>query len=164
MNPRHLLEQAERLATEGTGRPRQADLRRAASTAYYALFHLLTQAGGRLVTRLPAAQPVIARQFGHKEMKDASRPFAAGRLPEAMQDAIDALPSEITQVAATLIQLQELRHRADYDLSADATYTKAEVVQLLADVRAAFDAWERLRTGPAVEVYLLAMLFHPLGR
>ena len=36
-----LLEQARHLAKRGKKRPRQASLRRAVSTAYYALFHLL---------------------------------------------------------------------------------------------------------------------------
>jgi uncharacterized protein (UPF0332 family) len=37
----HLLEQAQHLANREKKRPRQASLRRAVSTAYYALFHLL---------------------------------------------------------------------------------------------------------------------------
>ena len=36
-----LLEQAKHLANREKKRPRQASLRRAVSTAYYALFHLL---------------------------------------------------------------------------------------------------------------------------
>jgi len=39
--PDHLLEQAHHLAKRERNRPRQASLRRAVSTAYYALFHLL---------------------------------------------------------------------------------------------------------------------------
>jgi hypothetical protein len=36
-----LLEQAHHLVTREEGEPKQASLRRAVSTAYYALFHLL---------------------------------------------------------------------------------------------------------------------------
>ena len=39
-----LLEQAQHLAMRDPKRPRQASLRRAVSTAYYALFHLLIAA------------------------------------------------------------------------------------------------------------------------
>src|SRR5689334_5589494 len=39
--PNDLLEQARHLANREPKRPRQASLRRAVSTAYYALFHLL---------------------------------------------------------------------------------------------------------------------------
>lgn len=45
VEPRHLIAIAKFLATKGVsssiGRPRQADLRRALSTAYYAMFHAL---------------------------------------------------------------------------------------------------------------------------
>ena len=44
-----LLEQAEHLARREKQRPKQASLRRAISTAYYALFHLLVDAGTRSV-------------------------------------------------------------------------------------------------------------------
>lgn len=44
MNPRNLLVVAERLTRAQTkGKVSQESLRRAISTAYYALFHLLTQ-------------------------------------------------------------------------------------------------------------------------
>ena len=39
--PEDLLEQANHLARREPKRPKQASLRRAVSTAYYALFHLL---------------------------------------------------------------------------------------------------------------------------
>jgi uncharacterized protein (UPF0332 family) len=39
--PADLLEQAKHLANREKKRPRQASLRRAVSTVYYALFHLL---------------------------------------------------------------------------------------------------------------------------
>ena len=50
-NPDHLLDQADRLITsQGRGAPRQADLRRAISTAYYSVFHaIVTNATDDLV-------------------------------------------------------------------------------------------------------------------
>lgn len=44
-----LLKQATILATREPRRPFQASLRRAASAAYYALFHLLVEEGTRLM-------------------------------------------------------------------------------------------------------------------
>ena len=41
MNPAHLLDLAKQIAQLDGGKPRQASLRRAVSTAYYALFHAL---------------------------------------------------------------------------------------------------------------------------
>ena len=45
MIPHDLIQTARRLTESGAVQPTQADLRRAVSTAYYALFHCL--AGGR---------------------------------------------------------------------------------------------------------------------
>jgi hypothetical protein len=39
LNPNHLFEQANKLITIQTGPPRQVDIRRAISAAYYATFH-----------------------------------------------------------------------------------------------------------------------------
>jgi len=45
MRPNDLIAVARALVPQGPGRPRQAFLRRAISTAYYALFHALARAG-----------------------------------------------------------------------------------------------------------------------
>ena len=53
-----LLEQALHLATRESKRPRQASLRRAISSAYYGLFHLLI---GEATRVLAPAQPAALR-------------------------------------------------------------------------------------------------------
>jgi hypothetical protein len=40
-NSDHLFEQADKLIVSQAGRPRQADIRRAISAAYYGLFHAI---------------------------------------------------------------------------------------------------------------------------
>ena len=50
VNPRDLLETARRPAESGASHPTQTDLRRAVSTAYYALFHCLAAAAADLLT------------------------------------------------------------------------------------------------------------------
>ena len=64
LNPDHLLDQAERLTTApGSGPPRQADLRRAISTAYYAVFHAIaTDAADQFVAHAPP--PALLDQGG----------------------------------------------------------------------------------------------------
>jgi len=47
--PEHLLEQAWHLAGRERTRPRQASLRRAVSTAYYAFFHFLIREAVRQI-------------------------------------------------------------------------------------------------------------------
>lgn len=164
MNPSHLLEQAEQLARGGTGRPRQSDLRRAISTAYYALFHLLIQAGASVVSRQPILRPFVARQYDHKDMKSASRSFAEGKPPAQLQQAFTSIPADLTTVAETFIELQEARHRADYDLRGEMHFTRQDVLDFTRRTRQAFQAWESVRTTAVGELYLLSMLFHPLVR
>jgi hypothetical protein len=67
-----LLEQAEFLANREPVHPKQASLRRAVSTAYYALFHLLI---GEAVGNWGIARQrsVLARTFDHAKMKSALR-------------------------------------------------------------------------------------------
>lgn len=63
-----LLEQAYHLANLESDEPKQASLRRAVSTAYYALFHLLIDeaVGNWGVTR---QRSILARTFDHGKMK-----------------------------------------------------------------------------------------------
>jgi hypothetical protein len=44
LNPDHLFDQADRLIVSTAGPPRQVDLRRAISAAYYGVFHIVATA------------------------------------------------------------------------------------------------------------------------
>ena len=77
MNPDHLLDQAERLLTPTRpGFSRQADLRRAISNAYYALFHFVMRAvadefvGAR--QRRSARYALVYRSIDHRALRDLS--------------------------------------------------------------------------------------------
>src|SRR5580704_4225172 len=69
--PNDLLEQAYHLANRERKRPRQASLRRAVSTAYYALFHLLISEATRH-WKLAYQRPTLTRFFEHGKMFQAS--------------------------------------------------------------------------------------------
>jgi hypothetical protein len=62
-----MLEQSRDLANREPKRPRQASLRRAVSTAYYALFHLLATETTKNWKR-PAERFTLARMFEHTSM------------------------------------------------------------------------------------------------
>jgi hypothetical protein len=162
MNPQHLLDQATRLATETAGRPRQADLRRAVSTAYYALFHLLTQAGAACVSR--RNRELVTRCFGHSDMKAISQRFSGTTPPTPLQPFVASVPADLNFVAKAFVALQEARHIADYDIRPVMNFSRQAAVELVNRAREAFDAWERVRNDPTAEVYLLAMLFPKLGQ
>lgn len=165
MNPDHLLEQAERLATAGVGRPRQADLRRAISTAYYALFHLLTRDGAKHVATHPGLRLLLARAYNHGEMKQVSDQFARNKLPANLRQLVLGVSPDLLAVAETFVALQEARHQADYDTRPNRGFNRIAARVLVHQAREAFAAWRRVRGEPAAEVYLIAMLLHPkLGR
>ena len=66
--PDDLLEQAYHLANREPEFPKQASLRRAISTAYYALFHMLVdEAVGKWTVELQRS--ILARTFNHGKMK-----------------------------------------------------------------------------------------------
>jgi hypothetical protein len=78
-----LLEQAQHLANRERKEPRQASLRRAISTAYYALFHLLISEA-TLNWKRVEYRDALARVFEHGNMK--SLPKKDGRAERILQD------------------------------------------------------------------------------
>jgi hypothetical protein len=156
-----LLEQARHLANRERGRPRQASLRRAVSAAYYALFHLLTEEGAKLVTD-PGLRALVRRAFSHSEMKRAARSLSSGGpLPAhvvAVQPA--AIPAPLRDVARAFVDLQERRHAADDDPNERLTRTGTNDLVRVAEN--AFAAWRPVRSNPAhrtaVELFLTSLL------
>jgi hypothetical protein len=67
--PEGLLEQAQHLVRREPRRPKQASLRRAISTAYYALFHLLISEAV-LNWKRAADRAALARMFEHAHMRN----------------------------------------------------------------------------------------------
>jgi hypothetical protein len=121
-NPDHLLEQAERLlASPRPGPPRQADLRRSISTAYYALFNFILRAvadefvgAGR---RSSARYALLYRSIDHRALREvcveSARQRASNRYaPYVPEGGFD--PNILT-VAAAVVELQSRRHAADYN-------------------------------------------------
>src|SRR5580692_11459942 len=108
-----LLNQAYHLARRDKKRPQQANLRRAVSTAYYALFHLLVSAAVSY-WRVERQRSSLARSFEHGRMKNACKNFRT-------QDI------GIRFVAETFVDLQLVRHDADYNNS--RAWTRFEVIK-----------------------------------
>jgi len=109
LNPKDLLKAASDLVPE-TGRPRQANLRRAASTTYYALFHTLAHCcadlliGGTNSERSKPAWHQVYRSLNHRPTKTAC---SAPKISE--------FPNEIQDFANMFVTFQDKRHSADYD-------------------------------------------------
>jgi hypothetical protein len=118
----HLIDQAVRLTRPlAAGPPRQTDLRRAISSAYYAVFHMtLGAAADAVIGRTRRGTPAYAlayRSIEHKSLRticDMVRrqppPLRYRRyLPEP------AFGPDLRAFARSTIELQEERYAADYD-------------------------------------------------
>jgi len=123
-NPKteHLFEQAGRLsATSSAGRPRQVDLRRAISTAYYGLFHfILASLADEFVAarnRATNLYALVYRSVDHRALKDlcveAKKQTPSGRYARYLPPG--GFGPDVQSFAAAAIELQERRHSADYD-------------------------------------------------
>ncbi len=122
------MDLAEHIAQLDPGRPKQANLRRAVSTAYYGVFHFLVDeiCSAQIGTQ-NAQRPyrhALSRAFAHTVMKQACSGFGGGTLKDSVikglprdQKGNYAVPKPIQNMAATFAELQEKRHLADYDLS-----------------------------------------------
>src|SRR6185437_307586 len=122
LNPEHLFEQAERLIVPPpAGPPRQVDLRRAISAAYYGLFHaLLTAVGDELIgkTKRNTLEYGLAyRTLDHRRLLDLCSDVKKPDLPKKLKPYAPAegFGPEIQALAPAVIELQEKRHSADYD-------------------------------------------------
>ena len=133
MDPYHLLQIAIDLVEINTRRPRRADLCRAASTAYYALFHCLARTcadslAGR--SRAIGSRPLWLRVYRALEHRQAKT--RCENLPPWF-------PDEMQRFADAFTNLQSKRHVADYD--PDYPITKAGVVADINGARAAIDGF-----------------------
>ena len=147
MNPRDLIETARRLTQSGAALPSQADLRRAVSTAYYALFHCLAATAADLLTgggdRGPEWHQVY-RALEHGKAKRACR----------QREALRAFPMEIHSFAKTFVEFQDARHEADYAL--EGQYIEVNVLAIINRAEGAISRFEQVdvrhRRGFAVHV------------
>lgn len=165
-----LLEQAEHLAKRETKKPRQASLRRAVSTAYYALFHLLAADGaGRLAPATPAAlRPLIQRTFNHGDMRAVCKGFAEGHRsaiggktpgnPPLATRGLISLPldGKLFDVVQAFVDLQEARHDADYNPT--KRWNRLDVMNHVQTARQAFADWAAIRHSPDAAVFVVALV------
>ena len=124
LNPDHLIEQSVRLiASSSAGPPRQVDLRRAVSSAYYAVFHfILTAAADEFVgasKRTSKNYSLAYRSVDHRALRDLCLDIKKSTLPAKLQRHAppNGFGPNLLAFSAAFIELQEKRHAADYDPS-----------------------------------------------
>jgi hypothetical protein len=121
-NPNHLFEQAVRLVSQqSAGPPRQVDVRRAISSAYYGIFHFtLTKAADQVVgkTRRKTSQyGLVYRSIDHGTLRSLCEEVKKPNLrPKYLRHAPSTgFGQNLQAFAAAVLELQEKRHAADYD-------------------------------------------------
>lgn len=139
-----LLAQAEVLAKLDPKRPRQVNLRRAVSAAYYALFHYLVEESccmqlGTSHLQTPYRN-ALARAFSHTVMRAACTGFGGGTLKDSVAKGLPRnaggryqVPMDVQALAFMFTELQEMRHRADYDRG--ERFNRDDVLMLVHNTR-----------------------------
>ena len=120
LNPDHLIEQAaELIRPPPAGPPRQVDLRRAISSAYYAVFHAtLAAVADAFVGRTNRASEqyaLVYRSVSHERFKRTCGQVQGPLPPELRNLAPSGFSTDLRRFALAGLTLQEARHTADYD-------------------------------------------------
>jgi uncharacterized protein (UPF0332 family) len=157
MFSKDLIEHAFRLSTDKPNS--NVDRRRAISSAYYALFHHLSEAAVRQiapqVTQSTANR--IHRWLDHTEMKRICAEFSTTQLTSPLREMLGSVASkDMQELAISFIRLQEARHKADYDLNFEPEWQ--ETRQYLIMAGHAMRAWDRVSLTPEGNIFLLSLL------
>ncbi len=140
-NPDHLIDQARQLLLPVSGgAPRQVDIRRAISAAYYAVFHTVLAATADMVVgardRATARYALAYRAVAHFAFRviceETKKPQPTAKYKQFVPTA--GWDGHIRAFAIASIELQLKRHNADYDPLARFTMVEAtSTVDMAAD-------------------------------
>jgi hypothetical protein len=128
ISPKRLVRLARDLAgvDAGPGQPRNVNLRRAVSTAYYGLFHRLALDVAR--NALPGATDDeirgVARYISHTAIKEVCEWIGDKGTKKHLGPVVERLrrDPDVTLVAQAFLRLHEQREAPDYDHGADLRY------------------------------------------
>jgi hypothetical protein len=164
VNPRHLFDQADGLVAQPAGQPRQADLRRAISAAYYGIFHAALTAAANLavgeVNQTKSEFGLVYRSIDHKWLRELCEDIGKRPLPAKFRPHFPVAGPDQNMIdfATAVVELQEKRNQADYDPlyrtnKTDATATIATARGALLRLQAAGIA--------SRNAFLYLLLFRP---
>lgn len=159
-----LVAQAEHLLRLDRWRPKQANVRRAVSATYNGLFHFLGDEAGRAFVGGGAAKrplrAALARALEHGSVRAACERMASAGAPGSLPASLRVcwrgpLSPDLRTFTRAFADLQDARHRADYDRN--TTVRRADVERSLFLAREAMACWSRLDSDEA-QAFLLAAL------
>ena len=133
MTPHGLIQAARDLVESGDGRLTQARLRRAVSSAYFAMFHALAATGADLVVgERNSAWHLVHRALEHGRARSACQ----------QRRLRGEFPADIRAFAGAFVTLQIERQRADYMLDIE-DYEVSDVLERIACAEQAIARFER---------------------
>ncbi len=123
LNPNHLLDQADSLiSATSAGAPRQVDIRRAISAAYYSVFHYVaTMAADEFIGNTQRGTQIytfVYRSIDHRFFKELCTEVKKTSLAARYRKYIisGSLGIDIIHFASAVPGLQEKRHTAGSNL------------------------------------------------
>ncbi len=161
-----LLEHARFLANLDPSTTSQANIRRAISAAYYAVFHLLAH---EVATQVSPDFPEGLRErtqraLDHRQMLTAAKAFyeagQAGKRPGNLPADIKLagpVSKELSLIAESFKDLQEARLAADYD--ALNRFDATDAVTLVQRAESVFRNWKKERESNNAPVFLASLMF-----
>lgn len=168
LTPDHLFEQADGLLSLYPRRkPRQTEIRRAISAAYYGVFHfVLTQVADRYIGATLHADPryaLVYRSIQHGGLRalclEVKKPGVTEKLKPYVP--IAGFGRDIRLFAAALANLQDRRHDADYDPS--VSFVRKDAVSAIDAARSAIARFKSAERGDK-EAFLALLLFPARGK
>jgi hypothetical protein len=163
-----LLAQARFLASLDPHSPVQANLRRAVSSAYYAVFHLFSaEVAAQIVSCGPSGlRERTQRALNHNAMYKAAESFSqSGTRPRNLPADIDLpepLSKEIISIAKGFKLLQDERHAADYDVG--QSFDRIKVLALVQTAEDIFADWNSEKRSVNAPVFLASLMFWQLWK
>lgn len=138
----HQLENARLLATHDKRRPRQASLRRAVSTAYYAVFQAICTT---------CADALVKRRSPWEVYTPVFRALDHYRTAQALLQSVPAISPELNRLGLAFKELMAAREWADYNPEPRPNYqegsppfTREETLTLIETADEALAILERL--------------------
>ena len=158
-----LLAVARTLSTAGaTTAGTDAELRRAVSSVYYAVFHRVAAAAAERFLGADqegtAAYTILYRSFDHRHMKTVCEALRASTLKEKFRRQLGrpAVSQDMRGFAEIFSALQDARHLADYDPA--ALFLTTDVLSLMDEAETALAAFDRAPPQEQTDVLALLML------
>jgi len=161
-----LLAQARFLANLDPQHPTQANLRRAVSSAYYAVFHLFS---AEVTCQISPVGPSGLRErtqraLSHGTMYKAAEAFSksANRPPKLPTDIHlpEPVSEELISIAESFLLLQDARHAADYDIS--RPFDRIKTLELVETAEDIFRHWQQEKASGNAPVFLASLMFWQL--